>query len=87
MQGDGLQLHLRILPSKESVLQPCTIVVVCRSAPEIGGYLVALFQHRSSVEVEVFYQARASAYGYAHACSREGVARQLRFHPDGVGLG
>ena len=47
------QLHLRILPYTEALLQTGTIVVVRRRTPELGGNGLTVDEHRMAINIKV----------------------------------
>ena len=63
------ELHLGLFPHGKALLHPGTIVVVGRSAPELGRQALTVHEHRLAVNVKIVYPARAFAYRHRGTAS------------------
>ena len=76
----ALELHLRILPDAEAVLETCAVVVVGRCTPEFRQDGAAVEKHGLAIYIEVVDPARLLTDGERGACGRETHVRRGLFN-------
>ena len=65
-----LQVHYRIFPNLQLLLQRSTIIIISRSTPEFRLHALAEFQDRFAIYVKIINHTRLLAYGNRHSLGR-----------------
>ena len=64
-----LQLHLRVLPYCEALLQTGTVVIVRRRAPELWRHRLTVYKHRLAIDIKIVYHTTPLADGERRSSS------------------